>query len=160
MTKQDKCADKVQETINLINKLSPEWVASNFEAIDKLSQEHLCLLERILRQELSCEIVFREVESTPIEFNLFSFEFANLVNEILGLVYKKYEIAESDLIHINLEGCKKLFIEKVARQIDVEGYSVFRGYFPKCYTDDLTKALASYEFSSRAAPSPNILVGK
>jgi hypothetical protein len=152
MSKQDKCADKAQEIFSLINNLSPEWVASNFESINKLSHEHLCLLERILWQELNSEIVFREDESTPIEFNLFSFEFSNLVNQILGLVYKKYEIASSDLLHINLEEDKRLFIQKVARQIDVEGYSVFRGYFPKSYADDLTKALTSYEFSSRVAP--------
>lgn len=152
MSKQDKCAYKAQKILNLINRFSSDWVANNFESINKLSEEHLLLLEKILQQELNSEIVFREVESTPIEFNLFSFEFSNLVNQILGLMYKKFEIDDSDLMHFKLEGDKRLFIQKVARKIDIEGYSAFKGYFAESYVDELTKALATYEFSSRVAP--------
>ena len=141
-----------QEIVSLINRLSPDWLASNLDSINKLSQEHLFLLGRILRYELNSETAFREVESTPAEFNLFSFEFSNLVNQILGLVYKKYEIHNSDLINVNLEGDRRLYIQKIAKQIDVEGYSVLRECFPPSYANELRQALAGYEFSSRAAP--------
>ena len=59
-----------QEIVSLINRLSPDWLASNLDSINKLSQEHLFLLGRILRYELNSETAFREVESTPAEFNL------------------------------------------------------------------------------------------